>query len=67
MFLDYGYRSKCCLAPIRFGWKESRKTKIKKRIFICTRCATRDVDILTTEESKGQIRNDETFAEDPNL
>lgn len=64
MYLDYGYRSKCCYAPIRFGFKLNKTTGIKKQIMICTRCTTRDVDIVYTGQSKGQIVNEKPFAEE---
>lgn len=48
--LDYGYRSKCCLATIRFGFKRVKDTKQKKTIMICNKCGTRDVSIINKEE-----------------
>jgi len=44
--LDYGYRSRCCYAPIRLGKKNVKNTKKKIQIWICTKCKTRDVNIV---------------------
>lgn len=62
--LDYGVRSKCCFAPIRFGFKLNKKTGIKKKVFICVRCTTRDVDIISKDDLEGQVINRESFADD---
>lgn len=62
--LDYGVRSKCCLAPIRFGFKLNKKTGIKHKVFICVRCTTRDVDIVPKDDLQGQVVNRESFADD---
>jgi len=53
--LDYGYRSKCCLAAIRVGTKKIKKTNEKITVWVCCSCRTKDVDIITTEEAR-QIR-----------
>ncbi len=52
--LDYGFRSKCCKAPIRMGTKTIKKTNLKTKIWICCNCSTRDVDIITLEEAQSQ-------------
>jgi hypothetical protein len=44
--LDYGYRSRCCYAPIRLGRKKIKKTSVVKEIWICTRCGGRDVSLI---------------------
>jgi len=44
--LDYGYRSKCCEAPIRMGQKKIRKTNQIVKVWICCECKTKDVDII---------------------
>lgn len=62
MNLDYGVRSKCCFAPIRFAFKLNKKTGIKNRIFICCTCQTRDVDIVDRDDPKKIERG--KFAED---
>jgi hypothetical protein len=49
--LDYGFRSKCCNAPIRMGNKKITKTKETIKVWICCSCKTKDVDIITREES----------------
>lgn len=62
--LDYGVRSKCCLAPIRFGFKLNKKSGIKHKVFICVRCTTKDVDIVSKDDLEGQVLNRESFADD---
>lgn len=52
--LDYGFRSRCCLAPIKFGFKLIKNTKKKKMIFICTKCKSRDVPIIAKTEVQNQ-------------
>jgi hypothetical protein len=44
--LDYGYRSKCCNAPIRLGRKKIKKTSEQIKIWICCKCGSRDTDII---------------------
>jgi len=55
--LDYGYRSKCCSAPISVAFKlvqnSRQKTKQKKMIWVCTKCNSRDVPIVP----KGDVQN----------
>lgn len=46
MFLDFGYRSTCCYAPIRLGKKKIKKTKLTVNIWICCNCEKRDVNIV---------------------
>jgi hypothetical protein len=43
--LDYGYRSKCCYAPIRLGRKKL-KSNITVKIWICCKCRARDVTLV---------------------
>lgn len=52
--LDYGYRSKCCLAPIRVGRKKIKNTLMKRQVWVCCKCRASDVDIITTEEARSQ-------------
>lgn len=54
MYLDYGYRSKCCLAPIRMGEKKIKKTQQRIKVWICCVCQTKDVLIITKEEAESQ-------------
>lgn len=49
--LDYGYRSKCCKAPIRMGTKKITKTNQKIKVWVCCTCGTKDVDIISKEEA----------------
>jgi hypothetical protein len=46
MFLDNGYRSKCCYAPLRLGKKKIKNSNTKINIWICTKCKTKGVDIM---------------------
>lgn len=47
--IDNNFRSKCCHKPIRLGWKTIKKTNIRVKIWICTNCKTRDIDVVTKE------------------
>ena len=49
--VDYGYRSKCCKAPIRMGKKRVLKLGKEIRVWICCACKTKDVDIISKEEA----------------
>jgi len=63
--LDYGYRSKCCRAPIRISEKKIKKTKERIKVWVCLSCMTKDVDIITKQEALGQnqsnISDQESF------
>lgn len=70
--LDYGYRSKCCLAPIRVGKKKVRKTGDVVQVWVCCACKTKDVNIISTVEAlqikqkdylKPDIDDDKDFVE----
>lgn len=56
--LDYNYRSKCCLAPIRLGYKTKKGIRIK--VWVCVRCKKADVDIIPKEEARLQGKNRQT-------
>jgi hypothetical protein len=62
--LDYGYRSKCCYSAIRLGTKTLKKTDTKIKIWICTKCKARDVDIVPKSEAQGQEIKWKPFAEE---
>ncbi len=49
--LDYGYRSKCCKAPIRMGTKKLKKSEKKIKVWVCVACGTKDVDIIDKSEA----------------
>ncbi len=49
--LEYGYRSKCCKAPLRMGLKKLKKSEQKIRVWVCVTCGTKDVEIITKEEA----------------
>lgn len=55
--LDYGYRSKCCFAPIRSGDKKLKNSTKKVKIWICTKCGATDVDIVPKDEALSQKEN----------
>lgn len=65
MFLDNGYRSKCCYAPLRLGKKKIKNSNVKVNLYICTRCQKRGVDIvkyirnLTAESNFDELDNDD--------
>lgn len=52
--LDYGFRSKCCFAPIRLGRKKNKKLNKTITIWVCTKCLSRDVDIVPKDGSEVQ-------------
>jgi len=53
MFLDNGWRSACCHAPIRLGKKRVKNTKQILKIWVCTNCKKRDVDIVDNNKTQG--------------
>jgi ribosomal protein L37AE/L43A len=53
--LDYGYRSRCCLAPLRLGKKRVKKHEIK--VWVCVKCGTKDVPII----SKADLQSQENY------
>jgi hypothetical protein len=53
--LDYGYRSRCCFAPIRLGRKKIKKLNKTVMIWVCTKCLSRDVDIIPKDGSEVQV------------
>jgi hypothetical protein len=46
LFLDYGYRSECCYAPIRMAKKKVKNTNLKVNIWVCCNCQKKDVGIV---------------------
>jgi hypothetical protein len=70
--LDYGYRSRCCYAPIRLGTKKIKNTNLTKRVWICVRCKKSDVPIVeyTKDETLGSSPKKEVihkFASDDEI
>lgn len=67
--LDYGYRSRCCYAPIRLGKKTIKNTNKKIQIWICTKCKGRDVNIVEytgphNSETTQELNNPPSFIPD---
>jgi len=54
VMLDYGVRSKCCLAPVKLGRKKLPKTNQKITVWVCCTCQTKDIDIIPTEQALSQ-------------
>jgi len=52
--LDYGFRSKCCLAPIKMGKKKLPKVNEKIKVWVFCTCGTKDIDIIPTAEAMSQ-------------
>lgn len=52
--LDYGFRSKCCSATIRLGRKKIKKLNRTTLIWICNKCGSRDVDIISKDGSESK-------------
>lgn len=46
MFLDYGFVSECCFAPIKMGRKKVKNTNLKMNIWICCQCDRKDIGIV---------------------
>lgn len=53
---DNGYRSRCCLAPIKVGSKKIKKLNQKITVWVCCSCKTKDIQIITKAEAD-DIRN----------
>jgi len=51
MYLEFGFRSACCHAPIRMGKKKVKNTRQTLKVWVCTNCGKRDVDIVETSKS----------------
>ena len=49
--LDYGYRSKCCKAPIKMGKKKIKKLNQEIKVWVCVRCKTKDCEIISKDEA----------------
>lgn len=71
--LDYGYRSRCCYAPIRLGKKNVKGSRQKISIWVCTKCLRRDVPIIEYNKEQGigttpVIKDTESFIpDDPDI
>jgi len=61
--LDYGYRSRCCLAPLRLG-KKKTTTGLLKKVWVCTKCRKSGVDIISLEDMQYQGERKRNFAEE---
>lgn len=55
MYIEVTDVSACCHAPLRLGHKTLTKSQERVKIWICTRCKTRDVNIISKEDLKSQI------------
>jgi len=67
--LDYGYRSRCCYAPVKLGRKKVKNTDKKIQIWVCTKCKTRDVNLVEytgkqSSESIGELNSNSSFITD---
>jgi hypothetical protein len=52
--LDYGFRSRCCKAPIRLAFKKSNLSNTKHQVWICTKCRRANIDIIANENINNQ-------------
>lgn len=59
--LDYGYRSKCCLAPIRVGRKKIRKTNEVITVWVCCICKSKDIRLISREDANKIRKSKETL------
>jgi hypothetical protein len=55
--LDYGYKSRCCRAPIRLGFKKSPYKKLSIKTWVCTKCRRSNIDIIPNSEVNNQDEN----------
>jgi len=62
MYLDYGYRSKCCYAPIRIGRKKVKNSSLRIKIWICCKCKARNVQLIKYTKG-GILKSTEEFQE----
>ena len=53
--LDYGYKSRCCKAPIRLGTKKSKYNKLSLKVWVCTKCKRSNIDIIPNQELNNQV------------
>jgi len=53
--LDNGFRSKCCSSTIRLGEKRIKNSLLKKKIWVCNKCGSRDVNIIPKNEIKEKL------------
>jgi hypothetical protein len=59
LLLDNGFRSQCCHAALRIGFKKVKTTNLKVKIWICTRCKKRDVLIVKYSKNGGLESSEE--------
>ena len=52
--LDYGYRSRCCKAPIRLAFKKSSLSNLKHQVWACTKCRKTNIDIIANSDIDNQ-------------
>lgn len=64
MFLEFGYRSACCHAPIRLGKKKIKNTKLTVNIWICCNCEKRDVNIVERNKTESFASTDSPVDKD---
>jgi hypothetical protein len=57
--LDYGFRSRCCRAPLRLG--KSKKNNIIKSVWVCTKCRKANVDIISNDDINFQANTSPTL------
>lgn len=62
--LDFGYRSRCCRAPIRLG--KQKKNNIIKSVWVCTKCRKSNIDIISNDEfnSQGEYKKRSKFSDE---
>jgi hypothetical protein len=65
--LDFGYRSRCCRAPIRLG--KRKKDNIIKSVWVCTKCRKSNIDIIPNEELdiQGNYKSGVRFSDEQDI
>lgn len=59
--LDYGFRSRCCKAPISLG--KIKKNNIIKTTWKCTKCRKTNIDIVSLSDIDSQV-DSKKFSDD---
>ena len=56
MFLDYGYRSKCCIAPVRMGKIKVKNIQKHRWVWVCCSCGKKDIQLVKSS-AKGVVES----------
>lgn len=59
MNLDFGYRSQCCYAPVRIGFRKLKNSNKKYKVWVCVKCKKRDVVLVDYKKRNTSQSSDE--------